>query len=98
LSLWGTEPVGYHVTTLILHIANATLVYAVAKRALGTKPAAVFAGLIFVVQPRAGLLLVAARRHIDTTYDRPYTLLADLSRRGRDEGAQHGATGQCGAH
>jgi hypothetical protein len=49
--LWGTRPAGYHVTNLLLHIVNATLVYAVAKRALGTPRAAAFAGLIFALHP-----------------------------------------------
>ena len=48
---WGTDPPGYHLTNLLLHAVNAVLVFAVAKRALGTPVAALFAGLIFGLHP-----------------------------------------------
>ncbi len=34
-SLWGSNPAGYHLTSLLLHAANAVLVFWVAKRLLG---------------------------------------------------------------
>lgn len=39
-ALWGMNPMGYHLTSLVLHAANAVLVYAVALRllALGFAP------------------------------------------------------------
>jgi tetratricopeptide (TPR) repeat protein len=33
--LWGMKPVGYHVTSLVLHAANAVVFYFVARRLLG---------------------------------------------------------------
>lgn len=48
---WGTQPAGYHLTNLLLHAANAALLFAVARRALGSPTAALFAGLIFALHP-----------------------------------------------
>jgi tetratricopeptide (TPR) repeat protein len=33
-TLWGMNPLGYHLTSLLLHTANAVLVYAIARRLL----------------------------------------------------------------
>ena len=33
-TLWGMNPLGYHLTSLVIHCANAVLVYAVARRLL----------------------------------------------------------------
>jgi hypothetical protein len=49
--VWGTQPAGYHLTNLLLHSANAVLVYAVARAALGSTRAAVMAGLLFALHP-----------------------------------------------
>src|SRR5438309_1258531 len=59
--LWGMEPAGYHFTNLLLHAANAVLVYWVTKRLLaaarpGASPTALRAGaamaaLFFAVHP-----------------------------------------------
>lgn len=35
--IWGQEPFGYHLTNLILHVANAVLVYALALVVLGAR-------------------------------------------------------------
>ncbi len=48
---WGTHPAGYHLTNLLLHAANAALLFAVARHALGSPMAALFAGLIFALHP-----------------------------------------------
>ena len=34
-AIWGLEPVGYHLTNILLHAANATLVYGLSVRLLG---------------------------------------------------------------
>ena len=60
--LWGMSPAGYHLTSLLLHSANAVLVYFLARRllALGSAGAshdraivhsAAFAALLFAVHP-----------------------------------------------
>ena len=47
--LWGMNPVGYHATNLILHIANATVAWAILRQL--RIPGAFVAALIFVVHP-----------------------------------------------
>jgi protein O-mannosyl-transferase len=59
--LWGMEPAGYHFTNLVLHAANATLMYWVAKRLLAAarprageyalRAGAAVAALFFAVHP-----------------------------------------------
>ncbi|MBI4594526.1 MAG: tetratricopeptide repeat protein, partial [Candidatus Rokubacteria bacterium] len=62
--LWGMNPAGYHLTSLVLHVGAALVFYAVAVRLLGLalpgadgridrglRPAAAFAALVFAVHP-----------------------------------------------
>jgi tetratricopeptide (TPR) repeat protein len=62
--VWGLNPLGYHLTNLLLHVANACLVYAIATRLIGSSAAgdaradgvgvrlgATFAALLFSVHP-----------------------------------------------
>jgi tetratricopeptide (TPR) repeat protein len=62
--LWGMEPFGYHLTSLILHVANAILFYFLAlglfsvalskltaSMGLGLRLAAGFAALLFAIHP-----------------------------------------------
>jgi tetratricopeptide (TPR) repeat protein len=62
--LWGMQPVGYHLSSLLLHTTNAVVVYFLARRLLGLvlgNPAeqgeaglalsAVFAALLFALHP-----------------------------------------------
>ena len=37
---WGMNPLGYHLTSLILHVANAWILYFIALRLLGMRPGA----------------------------------------------------------
>jgi len=49
---WGTNPVGYHLTAVLLHVTSALAIFALAKRALGvTSRVAAFAGLLFALLP-----------------------------------------------
>lgn len=48
--LWGLKPFGYHLTNLLLHLANAMLLYTLITP-LATKRAALVASLLFVVHP-----------------------------------------------
>jgi protein O-mannosyl-transferase len=58
--LWGMNPHGYHLTSLVLHVANAGLFYLVAVRVIGkattwspglTRVSGVVAALVFSVHP-----------------------------------------------
>jgi len=62
--LWGMQPLGYHLTSLLLHCANALLVYMLAMRLFSLpapnppvrsefalRAAAAFAALVFAVHP-----------------------------------------------
>ncbi len=52
-SLWGpANPLGYHLGSIGLHVANTFLVLAIARRLVGLAwPAATFAGLAFALMP-----------------------------------------------
>ena len=51
-TVWGLEPWGFHLSNLLLHAANAVLVYWVALRLLGGRVwAAALAALVFTVHP-----------------------------------------------
>lgn len=48
--LWGSKPFGYHLTNLLLHLANAMLLYALLVP-VTTRLVAVISGLLFIVHP-----------------------------------------------
>jgi tetratricopeptide (TPR) repeat protein len=49
--LWGPEPAGYHVTNLLIHVANALLVYALVLRLGEPAGAALAVALLWSVHP-----------------------------------------------
>ena len=49
--VWGLQPFGYHLTSLLLHGLNVALAYAVARRLLGSRTGALVAALVFAVHP-----------------------------------------------
>src|SRR5262249_6863530 len=50
--IWGLDPAGYHLSSLLLHTANAVLFYCVALRLLGGRIlAAAFGALFFALHP-----------------------------------------------
>ena len=50
-ALWGLEPVGYHLTNILLHALAAALALLVARRLLGAEVPAILASLVFAVHP-----------------------------------------------
>lgn len=49
--IWGRNPAGFHLTSILLHAANGMLVYALTSRISGIKTAALIAAIIFVSHP-----------------------------------------------
>ncbi len=49
--LWGLNPFGYHLSSLLLHIANVILLYLLARLLLNDKYIAVLAALFFAIHP-----------------------------------------------
>lgn len=49
--LWGSTPMGYHVTNALLHTVATVLCYVVFSRLTGRRRLAVFASLVFAVHP-----------------------------------------------
>src|ERR1041385_849530 len=50
-SLWGMDPRGYHLTSLLFHAVNAVLFYFIAVRLIPHRIGAAFAALFFGVHP-----------------------------------------------
>ncbi|MEW6096367.1 MAG: tetratricopeptide repeat protein [bacterium] len=50
-SIWGMNPFGYHLTNLLLHIANAILIYFFVIRLFFNKEVAFLSSIFFVVHP-----------------------------------------------
>lgn len=48
-SLWGLNPLGFHLTNVLLHALNTVLLYSLSKKLLNT--GAVFASLLFALHP-----------------------------------------------
>jgi len=49
--LWGLNPTGYHLQSIVLHALNAALAVLVVKRMLGCSAVAFLAALLFAVHP-----------------------------------------------
>ena len=49
--LWGLNPTGYHLQSIVLHALNAALAMVVVKRMLGSSALAFLAALLFAVHP-----------------------------------------------
>jgi len=49
--LWGTHPLGFHLTNLLLHGTNACLVYLLARRLIRNRGGAVTAAVFFLLFP-----------------------------------------------
>jgi len=50
-SLWGENPLGYHLTNVVLHILVSILVYLLALKIVGRSEWALLAGILFAVHP-----------------------------------------------
>lgn len=50
-AIWGEGPFGFHLTNVLIHAANAALVFVIVRRLTGAVVTAAIAALIFVVHP-----------------------------------------------
>ncbi len=50
-SLWGINPLGFHITNVLLHIATATVIYFLLRTLFGDHELSFFTSLLFVVHP-----------------------------------------------
>jgi hypothetical protein len=50
-SIWGLNPFGYHLTNLVLHVANTGLVFVMVLRLVGAMWPALVSALLFGVHP-----------------------------------------------
>jgi len=50
-AIWGDGPFGFHLTNILIHAANATLVFVLIRRMTGAVVTATIAALIFVAHP-----------------------------------------------
>jgi tetratricopeptide (TPR) repeat protein len=87
---WGMSPRGYHLTNLLFHVANAILVFVLARRLLGrmldpgdrraTDYGAAFAALVFAVHPLRveSVAWVTERRDVVSLFFYLLTVLAYL--------------------
>lgn len=50
-SLWGLNPLGYHITNIMLHSLVSIMVYLIGRRLFRNNPAALVGSLIFAVHP-----------------------------------------------
>ena len=61
-ALWGMRPFGFHLTNLLLHAANAILVFFIARNVLRKGDAAVLVAILFAVHPVHKGVVVGADR------------------------------------
>ncbi|MGD8240856.1 MAG: tetratricopeptide repeat protein [Armatimonadota bacterium] len=50
-AIWGARPVGFHISSILVHAANSVLVYFFAHRIFGTRRGAAFCALLFAAHP-----------------------------------------------
>lgn len=64
-ALWGLNPVGFHLTNLVLHAANCLLAFAIIRRVSGNHGAALLGTLLFAIHPvHKGVVNIADRTGI----------------------------------
>jgi len=63
-ALWGLNPVGYHITNLLIHVLVSLLLFALVRKLTGSLAAALVSGVIFCIHPvHVENIPAIARRH-----------------------------------
>ena len=77
--LWGLHPLGYHLTSVVLHAINATMVFLIAKKLAPAESwRAASAGLLFAVQPIHSWTISWANGSLTETVPSLFYILAFL--------------------
>lgn len=50
-AIWGNNPIGYHLTSILLHAANAFLVYLLILKLFRQKSVALLTAILFIIHP-----------------------------------------------
>jgi tetratricopeptide (TPR) repeat protein len=68
--IWGDNPVGFHLSNLLLHAANTVLVYLLARRITGVTASAFLAATVFAIHPiqTDAVTYVSGRRDLLFTF------------------------------
>lgn len=69
-AIWGLHPVGYHITNLLLHLANAVLLFFIFSLLFSNQQIGFFSASLFVVHPIIieQLLIIAGRAELLSTF------------------------------
>jgi Flp pilus assembly protein TadD len=77
-SLYGVRPGGYHLTNVLLHVANALLLFAALAIATGSQPRSAFVAALFALHPLhvESVAWIAERKDVLSTFFGLLSLLA----------------------
>jgi len=80
-TLFGPGPAGFHLTNLLLHVANVVLLYLVLKRATGSARLALFVAAVFAFHPSRleAVAWVTSRKDVLSTFFGFIAILAYLT-------------------
>jgi len=91
-TIWGTQPVGYHLTNVVLHGTNGFLLHRLATGIGATGTAAGFAAVVFVLFPWHGesVAWISGRTDVLCTTFQLTTLLLYIAARSARTARRHG--------
>jgi protein O-mannosyl-transferase len=66
--IWGTNPLGYHLTSIILHATNAILILMLMQSLFGNFPVSLITAVLFIIHPVASEAVAYASGRTDLLY------------------------------